>query len=312
MTIEEMKKQKRTLGYSYDQISRLSGVPLPTVQKVLGGITKSPRRDTIAALERVLSPSASATQENGRDSRGTGTGWMKATSGDVPLPGLCEPRASYGSFQYGNAAEMLPEYSDAYPLLPSKRQGEYTAEDRDQLPEDVRTELIFGVIFDMASPRLIHQTIVGGLFYSLYSQAASCGKDCTVFTAPADVYLYGDNKTVVQPDVFIACGLPLSLTKGGHYLGAPAFAAEVLSPSTRRKDLFLKSFAYGNAGVKEYWIVDPKRKEVTVQLFGEDPENDSKQADYTFEDTIPVSISDGHCSVDFSVILETLKRLGFE
>lgn len=54
MTIEEMKKRKQTLGYTYEKIAELAGLPLGTVQKVLGGVTKSPRYDTLEALERVL------------------------------------------------------------------------------------------------------------------------------------------------------------------------------------------------------------------------------------------------------------------
>ena len=56
MTIEEMKLRKQELGYSYEQIAELSGLPLSTVQKVLGGITRTPRYETIRALEEVLSP----------------------------------------------------------------------------------------------------------------------------------------------------------------------------------------------------------------------------------------------------------------
>lgn len=54
MTIDEMKKRKKELGYSYAQISELSGVPLGTVQKVFSGVTASPRYDTLYALERIL------------------------------------------------------------------------------------------------------------------------------------------------------------------------------------------------------------------------------------------------------------------
>ena len=54
MTIEQMRERKRELGYSYEQIAQLSGLPLGTVQKVLGGITQSPRYDTLQALEAVF------------------------------------------------------------------------------------------------------------------------------------------------------------------------------------------------------------------------------------------------------------------
>jgi len=54
MTIEEMKQKKKELGYTYEQIALLSGLPLGTVQKALGGITKTPRHETIKALEAVF------------------------------------------------------------------------------------------------------------------------------------------------------------------------------------------------------------------------------------------------------------------
>ena len=56
MTIQEMRERKKELGYSYGQIADLSGLPVGTVQKVLGGITASPRYETLLALEKVLNP----------------------------------------------------------------------------------------------------------------------------------------------------------------------------------------------------------------------------------------------------------------
>lgn len=47
------------------------------------------------------------------------------------------------------------------------------------------------------------------------------------------------------------------LSKNGHTKGAPPFVAEILSPSTRSRDLLLKNYIYGNAGVREYWCIDP-------------------------------------------------------
>ena len=44
MTIEEMRTRKKELGYSYKKIAELSGLPVGTVQKVLGSVTEnSPR-----------------------------------------------------------------------------------------------------------------------------------------------------------------------------------------------------------------------------------------------------------------------------
>ena len=54
MNLQEMRECKRALGYSNETLAELSGVPLATVQKVLSGITKSPRQKTVEALSKVL------------------------------------------------------------------------------------------------------------------------------------------------------------------------------------------------------------------------------------------------------------------
>ena len=77
----------------------------------------------------------------------------------------------------------------------------------------------------------------------------------------------------------------------------PDLAVEILSPSTRSKDMILKLYKYQNAGVREYWVVDPKTRTVTVHFF-EEEDYDPKR--YTFEDEIPVNISGGTCRIDFS------------
>ena len=63
MTIQEMKERKRELGYSYEQLAELAGIPCSTVQKIFGGTTRCPRRSTIESLERVLLPSAPAAEK---------------------------------------------------------------------------------------------------------------------------------------------------------------------------------------------------------------------------------------------------------
>ena len=63
MTIEQMCERRRELGYSYKQVADLTRVPLGTVQKIFGGITKSPRRETIKALERLLGENDRGSEE---------------------------------------------------------------------------------------------------------------------------------------------------------------------------------------------------------------------------------------------------------
>ncbi|MCR5369903.1 MAG: Uma2 family endonuclease [Clostridium sp.] len=197
-------------------------------------------------------------------------------------------------------------YGDSYPLLPGKHQGEYTAEDRDLLPEDVRTELIDGVLYDMASPRLIHQQVLLNIVYQLQEHIDRCGKECLVVMAPHDVWLTKDNKNIFQPDIYVLCDISM-IGEDGYTKGAPPFVIEILSKSTRRKDMLLKAYKYGEAGVREYWIVDPETEKVTVHLYEKEPGEEMKT--YSFDDAVPVGISGGKCSVDFRRVRMALEKL---
>ena len=113
-----------------------------------------------------------------------------------------------------------------------------------------------------------------------------------------------DNKTMVQPDLLVIChDYDLDAKR---FEGAPDLVLEILSPSTRSKDMLLKLYKYQNAGVREYWIVDPDHERVLVYDFG----TDSYYPDqYDFESLIPIHISDGKCSIDFSIVNRALKKV---
>ena len=280
MTIEEMRKRKEEQKLTYKEISRRSGIPLPTVQKILGGSTQSPRYKTIQALEAVLGDSSVYDPLDNKSSSGI----------------LRESQAVYGKTSFRS-----------YPLLPDKLQGEYTAADLARIPEDIRVELIDGVIYDLASPANQHQMILGELYEQIRSCIKESNKDCLTFFAPSDVWLFKDEKTVVQPDLYIICDYSM-LSKNGHTKGAPPFVAEILSPSSRSRDLLLKNYIYGNAGVREYWCIDPGRRQVLVYDYSQDPDGISP-SQYTFHEKVPIRISDGKCSIDFSVIDQLLNRV---
>lgn len=197
-------------------------------------------------------------------------------------------------------ASVIRDGSTAYHV---KKQGEYTLEDYYKIPDERRVELIDGVIYDMASPRMIHQLIAGQIYAQLLSCITAHDLDCVPFIAPADVQLDCDNRTMLQPDVFVVCDRSRIL--GTHIYGAPDFTVEILSKSTRSKDMNLKHQKYSHAGVKEYWIVDPDKKKVIVYLFGEEPDVNI----YGFTDKIPVSISDGICEINFAKINDYVKFL---
>lgn len=263
MTIEEMRNRKKELGYSYEKIAELSGLPVGTVQKVLGGITKAPRYETLQALERVL----------------------KAYEH--------KPQSSY--------SYIIRE--EAVPYQVSKRQGEFTIEDYFAIPDEQRVELIDGVIYDMASPTSIHQSLGDEINIVFRNHIRKKGGKCFSVTAPLDVQLDEDNKTVVQPDVLIICDR--SKLKNGRVFGAPDLVVEVLSPTTRRKDITLKMGKYMNAGVREYWIVDPKNMRVCVYHF----EKDEFPTIYTLEHKVPVGIWNGECEVNFAEIYDYISFL---
>lgn len=75
----------------------------------------------------------------------------------------------------------------------------------------------------------------------------------------------------------------------------PDFVAEVVSPSSTRRDRFIKFTKYKNAGVRELWPIEPRRMQVVVYLF----EKDDEVHLYSFDDDIPVDISEGKCIVNF-------------
>lgn len=255
MTIEEMKTRKKELGYTYEQIAELSGVPLGTVQKIFSGITGSPRYDTLKALEQVFK--------------------------DDDSMYIRETKSTYCA----------------------KRQGEYTLEDYYALPDEQRVELIDGVIYDMGAPTSIHQLLVTELWQKL-KEFVSAGKgECMPMISPLDVQLDCDDKTMVQPDVVVVCDRN-KILKHCIY-GAPNFIIEILSKSTRRKDGVTKLSKYAEAGVREYWTVDPDQKKVVVYNF----ESEDFPVIYGFNAKIPVGIFDGKCEIDFVEIYEYVRFL---
>lgn len=193
------------------------------------------------------------------------------------------------------------EASQAFPAAQGRR---YTLDDYYALPDEQRVELIDGVFYDMAAPTSLHQLILMHLSYLFHDCAEQHDMPCEVFASPLDVRLDRDNYTMVQPDLLVICS-PQDYLHMKCLEGAPDLAVEILSPSTRSKDMILKLYKYEKAGVREYWIVDPEHRTVTVHFF------DTEHYDpvrYSFHDQIPVQISEGKCSIDFSRIEDRLAR----
>ena len=132
------------------------------------------------------------------------------------------------------------------------RSTRYTVADYMNWPDEERWELIDGVAYDMSpAPTIKHQNIAGGLYSMLREKLK--GKTCQPFIAPVDVVLSAVD--VVQPDVIVVCD-PNKITER-NIQGPPDWVAEVLSPSTARKDLREKKALFERSGVKEYVVFDP-------------------------------------------------------
>lgn len=140
----------------------------------------------------------------------------------------------------------------------------YTTADIEALPDGERAELIDGEMFIMESPSVTHQRILGELYVQINMYIKKNKGPCEVFL-PFGVYVADDTRNYVEPDLSIVCKPDKLDEKGCH--GAPDWVIEITSPSNKIMDYGRKLSLYQENGVREYWIVDPKQKIVTVYNF---------------------------------------------
>lgn len=151
------------------------------------------------------------------------------------------------------------------PAIKSDRH--YTYADYLNFPDDERWEIIDGVAYSMApAPSSAHQDVSGELHAQVRTQLR--GKPCKVFAAPFDVRFEDSEKTdkVVQPDLLVVCDRSKITPRG--LIGAPDWIVEILSSSTAGKDQILKRGLYEKHGVREYWLVHPVDRVVTIHRMG--------------------------------------------
>ena len=170
----------------------------------------------------------------------------------------------------------------------------FTIEDIYNLPEGERAELIDGQIYMMAPPSRRHQEIIGSLYRKIADYIDMKRGACKVYLAPFAVFLNNNNVNYVEPDISIICDKNKLDDKGCN--GAPDWIIEIVSPSSKRMDYYIKLFKYRTAGVREYWIVDPIREMILVYDF----ENDDYEQ-YSFSEIVKVRIYD-----DFEINFTTI------
>ncbi len=160
----------------------------------------------------------------------------------------------------------------------------YTTDDIYALPEGQRAELIDGQMYMMAPPSTIHQRILMNMSGEIWEHIKAKHGSCEVFPAPFAVFLNEDDRNYVEPDISVICDKNKLDEKGCN--GAPDWIIEIVSPGTERVDYGIKLFKYRSAGVREYWIINPRTR--TVNVF--DFEHDQESAQYSFDDEVPVCI----------------------
>lgn len=142
-------------------------------------------------------------------------------------------------------------------------QGRWTWDDYRRLPDDGRRyEIIRGVLYTSPSPIYDHQFAVMELARQLRNFVLAEGLG-QVLVAPFDVRLPGIADPV-QPDVVFFRAGNAPAPGDSHFAGVPDLVAEVLSPGTSRLDQHVKFGAYEEAGVPEYWLLDPKARTAAV------------------------------------------------
>ena len=279
MTIREMIHIKEDRGYSFSKLSEYTGIPAVTIQKIFSGKTKNPRKATLNALERVL---------KGDESLYAGKAYSYGINGIHP------------DGHDNDGVMMVRERKTAYG---SKKDGEYTVEDYFALPEDYRAELIDGVFYDMATPGFVHQDIIGAIYYTFSNYIRNNKGKCRAIMAPSAVQLDCDDKTMLEPDLYVICDRE-KIRKFGIY-GAPDFVLEVLSPSNRKKDMMLKMAKYGEAGVREYWIIDPEKRVLITYDFTDE---NMIPVVMPLMGSAPVLIYDGKLSIDLDEINDIIEE----
>jgi len=157
--------------------------------------------------------------------------------------------------------------SDAMRIEDYSEDRHYTYADYLEWEGPQRYQLINGEVFQMASPSVAHQALLMGLSIQFGSWLQD--KPCKVFAAPLDVRLFPEednsDDTVVQPDLLVVCDKD-KLGKGSVN-GAPDLVVEIVSPSNSHRELFIKFQYYLEAGVREYWVIDPEEQKVQVHIY---------------------------------------------
>ena len=208
-----------------------------------------------------------------------------------------EARAGY----HAEPIYPLPDYQNTENQnIQTKEEIEY--EKFKNLPEGIHAEFIESGIYYLGTPTIKHQDLALELASSfrayLYDKSCKVILDCEV---KIDYDIDPLSKITLEPDLVVVCDREKITEK--RILGAPDLVAEILSPSNADHDKEYKYHKYLSAGVIEYWIVDPEKEEVMVNLLNE---GEYEETTYTKGEVIKVFIFD-NLSIDVTDLFEGYK-----
>ena len=142
-----------------------------------------------------------------------------------------------------------------------QRNRRWTYEEYARLDDEQRYEIIDGELLMAPAPDWTHQDWSRKLFRRLDKFVMECQLGELAY-APVDVVL--DSENVVQPDLLFIAKANLSILQARGVFGAPDLLIELISPSSVRRDRYVKKDLYARFGVKEYWIVDTSNKALEI------------------------------------------------
>ena len=179
-----------------------------------------------------------------------------------------------------------------------KQEPPYTYEEWLNLDIEGRSELIDGQIYLMSDPTGRYQEVLG----EIHRQIANflLGKACQVFLAPFSVRLLRGKNTAYEPDIVVLCDPSIRRKRG--CVGVPDMLVEVLSRSTAKKDKVIKYNDYMQAGVKEYWIVDPDKDFIDAYRL---VNGEYIRQTYDKGDIAPILVLPG-CEIDLSLVFKDI------
>lgn len=262
----EIKGRMKRKGYTVDELARRSGVPMKVILGAAEEGTRGIEKSMAERLDSVLNPAAKQ---------------------DMPQGAECIIREAVSSYGADQAVDR------------GKETEGYTLKEYEKLSEQRNLELIDGMLFEMNAPDLNHQDMAFILGELIRNYIRKKKGECRMYLSP-EVRPVLSEQTIVQPDIAVICDRNKLMKK--RVEGAPDFVIEILSPSTREKDLGIKLRKYREAKVREYWAVDLEKERVITYFF---EENDMPLL-YGLGALVPVRIFGEELKIDFSKVMREL------